>query len=645
MIRLFGHEAPDDPPRLPDAPAAPRGDAPDQSEQSRFRPDFTRSRRVYGRLALGFALVGLMLSALYLEMVSYGSIGPVSIGTVSIGTVSMYTAQSLVYIQPPPHWPNNDDPAAYDSYIQQQMLNMTRPEVLARALKMLAPGVWQQSGESDDSAVGRLHRAVEVARLGTGYLVAITAHANHPDTAAALANALAASYIENIAREQMAGDAARLAALKEEQERIRKELDDDRTEQATLNAQLAQMTRASASATSKLQRSSDLANDITRLQDLYNTVDEQLQNQTMEYGAPSTAQLAEVAVPPSYFAIAGVVRNALLLLFAFTLLGLAAATVAHKMDQRGFAQSPRIVPEAKPAGPVREIPALAETAAATVIATPAAPPARQVAQESVTPEQAGPERVVPARATVAPEPLSQSAPAVAENRQTQSLPQRAPVAPSAPRIIEPASLGLAGSASQLAPKPPMPMIPRPTTEDPRSQAAQRAEIPPTRQLHEDPLGWLKEEPPWWFTDAPPPTDSSLTQPRKPLLGAWHSIPPHDRQKPAVAEVREKERVADEMSTRLSGLRSLHFSLGVEEFSQKRDAGRDSIGGRSGAGNRARADAALVDPEQTMVAEPWVPQPEHELLKTKSDETIARTIVSRWMTAEPASLSRSRGRDQ
>jgi len=79
---------------------------------------------------------------------------------------------------------------------------------------------------------------VEVARVGTSYQVAITAHAMNPDTAAALANAVAASYIENTSHEQKASDSGRLTMLKEEQERITKELADDRAEQAELNAQL-----------------------------------------------------------------------------------------------------------------------------------------------------------------------------------------------------------------------------------------------------------------------------------------------------------------------------------------------------------------------------------------------------------------------
>ena len=477
MNRTFDLHAPANSPRLTDGaptmPVAPRGFNP---EQALFRLDLVRSLRMHRRLALGIALVGLVLAAIY--MVTYWSV---------------YTAQSLVYIQPTPsavmeaapmHWPYNYDPATYDSYIQQQMLSMTRPDVLAGAVHKLDPGVWQQSGESDQSAADRLHGAVEVARVGTGYQVAITAHATNADTAAALANAVAASYIENTSHEQKASDAGRLTMLKEERERIRKELNDDRAEQAALNAQLgvaaigpvapehldddigriheelvkartdhdeaaarltsvssgsglssaalnaeadqliatdpglsslkqalltrraalvsqmanltpnhpqykqdqaelvkidaslesatqdlrakaaarieeqlrtdldrtaglearlngelAQMTRAAASATPKLQRSSDLANDITRLQNRFNTVDEQLQNQMLEDSAPGTAHLAEAAVPPSHPSDAGVIRNALLLLFAFISLGVAAAVAAHKMDPRVYVAS------------------------------------------------------------------------------------------------------------------------------------------------------------------------------------------------------------------------------------------------------------------------------------------------------------------
>jgi uncharacterized protein involved in exopolysaccharide biosynthesis len=426
---------------------------------------------MHPRLAIAFAVVGLVLASAYLFRYR-----------------SVYTAQSLVYIQPTPtevregapvHWTESYDPATYEAFVEQQMVSMTRDDVLVGAVHKLGPGVWQQSGESDESATHRLKGVIEVTRVKNSYQVSITAHSFNPKTAAALANAVAASYIDDTSHEQKAGDAVRVAMLKDERDRIKKELDDDRAEQAALNAQLgvaaigpvspvhydediakvheelvkaradhdeaaarltamnagsgpnstatdaeadqmittdpglaslktallqrraalvsqmanltpnhpqykqdeaelakidaslesttqdlrakaaariqqrlrmdldrtsgvearlngelAQMTRAAASATPKLQRASDLANDITRLQNRYSTVDEQLQNQILEDSAPGTAHLSEAAVAPLHPAILGVVRNAIVLFLAFVCFGLAAAVIAQKTDPR-----------------------------------------------------------------------------------------------------------------------------------------------------------------------------------------------------------------------------------------------------------------------------------------------------------------------
>jgi len=271
--------------------------------------------------------------------------------------------------------------------------------------------------------------------------------------------------------------------------------------------------------------------------------------------------------------------------------------VQGRTAARTVAQSPRIVPEATHPSPVRKIPALAETAAAAaaVIAAPAAPPAHQASPEWAAPERTAPEWAAPERAAVAPKPLP-----------------------------EPAL------------KPPRPMMPAtPMTEEPKPQPVGSAVTPPAQQLQEETHGWLHEEPPWWLTDAPAPTDSALTQPRKPRLGTWHSVPAHDGQTPAAAEVREEEKAADQMPTRLSGLRGILFSLGVKDLSPKKDAGRDGNG--DGNGNGAPADATPSDPEQTMVAEALAPRPEPEPVVAKGEGTDSRSAVPRWVTAEPEFL--------
>jgi uncharacterized protein involved in exopolysaccharide biosynthesis len=464
-------------PQLATGAETSRGFHSASAEPALFRIDLARSLQLHRRLAMAFALAGLTAALTY-----------------ALCSWRIYTAQSLVYIQPTPtrvlegaapmHWPYNYDPATYDSYLQQQLLSMTREDVLAGAVQKLGPGGWQQSGESAQSAAARLKGAIEAARVGSSYQVAITAHASNPETAAALANAVANSYIENTAHEQKACDAERLTMLSDERDRVKKELDDDRAEQAALNAQLgvagigpmapvhydddiakiheelvkaradhdeaaarltamntgnggaapaldaqadqmiaadaglaslktsllqrraalvsqmanltpnhpqykqdaaelaqidssldsatselrakaatrieeqlhadldrtsglearlngqlAQMTRAAAGATPKLQRASDLANDIARLQNRYSTVDEQLQNLLLEDSAPGTAHLAAAAVAPLHPAVAGVMRNAIAILVFFVLLAVAAAVAAHKMDPRIYVAS------------------------------------------------------------------------------------------------------------------------------------------------------------------------------------------------------------------------------------------------------------------------------------------------------------------
>ncbi|UWZ86583.1 GumC family protein [Occallatibacter riparius] len=192
-----------------------------------FHLDFVRSLQMHRKLAMGIFFTFLALSAGYMAK-----------------RWNTYKAQALVYVQPSPHkviesgqaqqWPY--DANTYESYIQQQVHDVTRPDVLAAALKQL-PG-WQGSRESEQAAADRLGSAVEVTRVGSAYEVQIESTAGSREEAAQIANAVAASYIDSATREQRAGDPQRIELLKEERDRILKELGSDRTEQESLNRQL-----------------------------------------------------------------------------------------------------------------------------------------------------------------------------------------------------------------------------------------------------------------------------------------------------------------------------------------------------------------------------------------------------------------------
>jgi uncharacterized protein involved in exopolysaccharide biosynthesis len=192
-----------------------------------FHLDFRRSLQMHRKLALGIFLATLLLSAGYLAK-----------------RWNTYKAQALVYVQPSPHkviengqsqqWPY--DANTYESYIQQQVHDVLRPDVLAAAVKRI-PG-WQGSRESEQMAADRLGSAVEVTRVGTAYEVQIESTASSAEEAARIANAVASSYIDSATREQRAGDPQRIELLGGERDRILKELASDRSEQEDLSRKL-----------------------------------------------------------------------------------------------------------------------------------------------------------------------------------------------------------------------------------------------------------------------------------------------------------------------------------------------------------------------------------------------------------------------
>jgi polysaccharide biosynthesis transport protein len=198
-------------------------------EKPLFRLNLLRSLQFHRRLAMGIALAGVLLALAYV-----------------VKAWPVYTAESQLYVQPaqPKVMVQSNEQSgpmnstAYDSFVQQQVQNATNPVVLLSALRKLGPGAWQRSGESEQTAADRLGGAIVVARVGTSYEVTITAKAKDPQLAAKIANAVAASIVERASGEGNAGDAQRIAVLRQERDRIQDQLNADYSEQDALNRQL-----------------------------------------------------------------------------------------------------------------------------------------------------------------------------------------------------------------------------------------------------------------------------------------------------------------------------------------------------------------------------------------------------------------------
>ncbi len=85
-----------------------------------------------------------------------------------------------------------------------------------------------------------------------------------------------------------------------------------------------------------MQRSSDLASDVTRLQTRFAAIDEELHNVMLENSAPASVYPVTTAVPPLTRTKSGVVRNSFLIMFAGLFFGLLAAISAHKLDPKVY---------------------------------------------------------------------------------------------------------------------------------------------------------------------------------------------------------------------------------------------------------------------------------------------------------------------
>ncbi|WP_420236781.1 hypothetical protein ACOBR2_14240 [Telmatobacter bradus] len=439
------------------------------AEQAILQPEILRSLKMHRILALSIALAGALFALYY-----FHRLWPI------------YQAQALVYVQPASNgvadagqkqWPYDNE--SYETYLQQQITNVTRRDVLLAALHKLGPGPWISPGESEQDAADRLSHSVEVVRNGSyQFFIGVSTH--NADQAAQLANAITHSYIESTARDQNSGNEQRLTVLHEERDRIQAELAADQAEQDALNkqlgvasvsannqtpidedinrthavlvqartahdeaeaklaalnassatldseaddivandpgltslktslyqrkaalvsqmanltpnhplykqdqveldkinnsidqmthelrsrasgriqqklradlqrtsavedqvnSQLRQLVGTASSASSKLQRSSDLSSDIARLHERYGKIDSQLHDVQLDAGSPSAVVLIAAAVPPTHPKRSGVLRNTFFVFFASLLFAVAAAVVRHKLDPRIYTAS------------------------------------------------------------------------------------------------------------------------------------------------------------------------------------------------------------------------------------------------------------------------------------------------------------------
>ncbi|MFL6426774.1 MAG: GumC family protein [Acidobacteriaceae bacterium] len=150
-----------------------------------------------------------------------------------------YTATSYVYVSPT--FPstlssdeNKEQDRPYEEYIADEAQTVTRYDILATALQKLAPGTWQEPGESIGSAVNRLQHALDTDRVGTTFQITIALTMNDPQKAASVVNAVTDAFVAKAHSEEFYGRDQRLATLRDERSKLQTQLDQRLAEQAKL---------------------------------------------------------------------------------------------------------------------------------------------------------------------------------------------------------------------------------------------------------------------------------------------------------------------------------------------------------------------------------------------------------------------------
>ena len=134
-----------------------------------------------------------------------------------------YVATSTIYVSP--NRPttlveDREQERAYEPFVAQHVHTITRYDILAEALRRLPPGTWSYPGEPERSAVERLQKSLDTARVGLTYQVEIALDGPRPEHLADIVNTITSVYLEKAKGEEVYGRDDRLTQLKDERTRI-----------------------------------------------------------------------------------------------------------------------------------------------------------------------------------------------------------------------------------------------------------------------------------------------------------------------------------------------------------------------------------------------------------------------------------------
>jgi polysaccharide biosynthesis transport protein len=153
----------------------------------------------------------------------------------------VYEAHSVIYISP--RFPkmlasDSEVELPYDSYVQDQMQTVTRYDIMAEAISKLPYSIRHRSGPALPYEILVMQRTLEVKRIGSTYEVSVSLRDPSPNGLADVVNTVTDTYVEKTKNEEFYGLDERLITLRQEKDRLQKEMDAHLAEQTQLMQQL-----------------------------------------------------------------------------------------------------------------------------------------------------------------------------------------------------------------------------------------------------------------------------------------------------------------------------------------------------------------------------------------------------------------------
>jgi succinoglycan biosynthesis transport protein ExoP len=152
-----------------------------------------------------------------------------------------YRAEATIYVSPNvtrnPQDTRERDLGHYQTFIQQQIQNILRRDVLAVAIERLAANGhdWRLPGDSMQKTVERLQSLLVVAPVQHTYQIQIALESNVTDGLAETVNTVAQVYLDSVSSDGEVGATEKIEALRHEREQINRELAEKIAQQVQLS--------------------------------------------------------------------------------------------------------------------------------------------------------------------------------------------------------------------------------------------------------------------------------------------------------------------------------------------------------------------------------------------------------------------------